>query len=118
MQRVGLRAVAAAIVVLLPCVTLAQNRSKDEYTRYELLAPETAGASDLDTAARIRRSLVSDDSLSTDAKAVSVSVENGNVTLTGTVRSSYERDVVTGKAAAAVGKNHVQTNLQLVTATP
>jgi hypothetical protein len=42
MQRVGLRAVAAAIVVLLPCVTLAQNRSEDEYTRYELLAPETA----------------------------------------------------------------------------
>jgi hypothetical protein len=33
---------AAALIVLTASVPLAQNRSEDEYTRYELLAPETA----------------------------------------------------------------------------
>jgi hypothetical protein len=30
------------LLVLVPSIGLAQNRSEDEYTRYELLAPETA----------------------------------------------------------------------------
>ena len=30
------------MLLLTPCPLLAQNRSEDEYTRYELLAPETA----------------------------------------------------------------------------
>lgn len=34
--------VAVAIAVGLPVAALAQNRSEDEYTRYELLAPDTA----------------------------------------------------------------------------
>jgi hypothetical protein len=33
---------AAFALLLVPSVGLAQNRSEDEYTRYELLAPETA----------------------------------------------------------------------------
>jgi hypothetical protein len=33
---------AAVALLLVPSVGLAQNRSEDEYTRYELLAPETA----------------------------------------------------------------------------
>ena len=37
------RVIAAGVMVMsLPCAALAQNRSEDEYTRYELLAPETA----------------------------------------------------------------------------
>src|SRR3954467_5575311 len=33
---------AVALCVLCPSAVLAQNRAEDEYTRYELLAPETA----------------------------------------------------------------------------
>jgi hypothetical protein len=37
------RVVAACVMVMwLPCAARGQNRSEDEYTRYELLAPETA----------------------------------------------------------------------------
>lgn len=36
------RPMLAAAFVLLPAVCLAQNRSEDEYTRYELLAPESS----------------------------------------------------------------------------
>src|SRR3954463_10770149 len=33
---------AVALCALCPSAVLAQNRAEDEYTRYELLAPETA----------------------------------------------------------------------------
>jgi hypothetical protein len=42
MQRVSAAVVAAVLVAALPRAGLAQNRSEDEYTRYELLAPETS----------------------------------------------------------------------------
>jgi hypothetical protein len=42
MQRVSAAVVAAVLTAALPRAALAQNRSEDEYTRYELLAPETA----------------------------------------------------------------------------
>jgi hypothetical protein len=42
MQRVSAAIVAAVFTAALPGAGLAQNRSEDEYTRYELLAPETA----------------------------------------------------------------------------
>lgn len=34
--------ILAALLVLVPSLARAQNRAEDEYTRYELLAPETA----------------------------------------------------------------------------
>jgi len=42
MQRVRAVVVAGVMAALLPRVAVAQNRSEDEYTRYELLSPETA----------------------------------------------------------------------------
>src|SRR5262245_12638832 len=42
MQRLTAMLVAAVIGALCPHTGFAQNRSEDEYTRYELLAPDTA----------------------------------------------------------------------------
>ncbi|MET0216112.1 MAG: hypothetical protein ABW292_24090, partial [Vicinamibacterales bacterium] len=42
MPRVRVVVVAGVMAALLPRVAVAQNRSEDEYTRYELLSPETA----------------------------------------------------------------------------
>jgi hypothetical protein len=42
MRRLTAAAIAVVAATVTPWLVLAQNRSEDEYTRYELLAPETA----------------------------------------------------------------------------
>jgi hyperosmotically inducible protein len=71
------------------------------------------GSNDIELATRIRRSVVQDDTLSIEAHNVKILVENGNVTLLGTVNSVAERNVIERKAAVVVGAGHVQNNLQV-----
>jgi osmotically-inducible protein OsmY len=54
--------------------------------------------SDPEMAARIQQAIAKDDSLTADAASVTVIVENGVVTLKGTVRSDERRAAVQGKA--------------------
>ena len=55
---------------------------------------------DIDVTANIRRTLVSDSTLSMSAKNVKVVTENGVVTLRGVVKSTDERDRVEAAARA------------------
>ena len=60
-------------------------------------------SSDRQLAAQIRRAIVKDKSLSTDAHNVKVIVQNGAVTLKGPVKSDDEKRSIEAKAAQVVG---------------
>jgi hyperosmotically inducible periplasmic protein len=59
--------------------------------------------SDRQLAAQIRRAIVKDKSLSTDAHNVKIIVQNGSVTLRGPVKSDDEKQAIEAKAAQVVG---------------
>ncbi len=60
-------------------------------------------ASDRKVAQEIRRAIVKDKSLSTDAHNIKIIVQNGSVTLKGPVRSDDEKRTIEAKAAQVVG---------------
>ena len=60
-------------------------------------------ASDRKLAQEIRRAIVKDKSLSTDAHNVKIIVQNGSVTLKGPVKSDDEKRTIEEKAAQVVG---------------
>lgn len=59
--------------------------------------------SDRDVARNIRRSIVSDKSLSTYAHNIKVIAQNGTVTLKGPVKSEDEKKAIVAKAVEVVG---------------
>lgn len=65
---------------------------------------------DIEITAEIRKALVADDSLSTDAQNVKIITVERNVTLRGPVKSEAERQQVVNKARAIAGDDRV-TNL-------
>ncbi|MBV8051338.1 MAG: BON domain-containing protein [Acidobacteriaceae bacterium] len=60
-------------------------------------------ASDRKVAQEIRRAIVKDKSLSTDAHNIKIIVQNGSVTLKGPVSSDDEKRTIEEKAAQVVG---------------
>ena len=60
-------------------------------------------SSDRQLAAQIRRAIVKDKSLSTDAHNVKIIVQNGSVTLKGPVKSDDEKRTIETKAAQVAG---------------
>jgi len=67
--------------------------------------------SDVELTAEIRRAIVKDDSLSTNAHNVKIVVLNGQVTLKGPVGSAAEKAAVERKASAVVGKGKIVNEL-------
>ena len=60
-------------------------------------------ASDVDLTKNIRRSIMEDKSLSTDAHNVKVISQNGTVTLKGPVKSEAEKSAIVAKAVSVAG---------------
>lgn len=78
---------------------------------HQLTADDQSNAkSDVDLAAKVRRALVKDKSLSTYAHNVKVIVKNGVVTMKGPVQSDAERQTVTKIAADVAGADKVQAD--------
>jgi hypothetical protein len=71
------------------------------------------GKTDLQLTASIRRSIVSDASLSTYAHNVKIVVQNGVATLKGPVRTQEEKAAIEAKAAAVVGQDHVVDQMEI-----
>jgi hyperosmotically inducible periplasmic protein len=69
--------------------------------------------SDRDITQQIRRSVVSDKSLSTYAHNVKIITQNGQVTLKGPVRSDDEKRAVEAKATEIAGANKVTSELDI-----
>ena len=72
-------------------------------------------AADRELTAVIRRSIVEDDSLSTNAQNVKIVTVDGVVTLRGPVKDGAEREVVASKASAAKGVKRVDNQLEVET---
>jgi osmotically-inducible protein OsmY len=68
---------------------------------------------DLDLTARIRRTLVMDESLSTYAHNVKIIAENGKVTLKGPVRSEAEKASVEKRAGEIAGAANVRSEIEI-----
>ena len=69
--------------------------------------------SDRETASQIRKSIVSDKSLSTYAHNVKIIAQNGTVTLRGPVHSEEEKQIIARKAAAVAGKQNVKNEIEV-----
>lgn len=72
---------------------------------------QKADSSDRDITKNIRRSIMSDKSLSTYAHNVKIITQNGSVTLKGPVRSDTEKQSIEAKAMAIAGANRVADQL-------
>lgn len=68
---------------------------------------------DRDLTASIRRSIVDDDALSTNAHNVKIVTQDGIVTLRGPVESESEKQAVVAKAARAPGVKRVENQLEV-----
>lgn len=92
-----------------PSSTAPDNsaRNKDHTTTAD---QQPANKSDTEITREIRRSIVSDKSLSTYAHNVKVITQNGAVTLKGPVNSDDEKQTVASKAAQVVGGSDKVTN--------
>jgi hyperosmotically inducible protein len=73
------------------------------------------GRADLDTTQAIRKAVMSDDSLSSDAKNVKIITNGGVVTLRGPVKTDAEKRSVEAKALASAGPNRVDDQLDVET---
>lgn len=69
--------------------------------------------SDRETARQIRRSIVKDKSLSTDAHNVKIIAQGGTVTLKGPVRTDEEKAAVEKKAAEVAGESNVKSEIEV-----
>jgi hyperosmotically inducible periplasmic protein len=87
-------------------------RDKDDAT---LTPPDQAQGSDNDVEVtrRIRKALVADEALSTNAKNVKIITLNGQVTLRGPVENKSERKSVMSKAKKVAGAKNVKSELEV-----
>jgi hyperosmotically inducible periplasmic protein len=86
-----------------------RDRNADEATADQ----QKANRSDRDITQQIRKSLVSDKSLSTYGHNVKVITQNGMVTLKGPVRSEEEKKAVEEKAAEVAGADKVTNEIDV-----
>jgi len=69
--------------------------------------------SDLKMTQEIRRAIVKDDRLSTDAKNVKIITIDGAVTLRGPVKTDQEKAAIAAKAAQLAGDSNVHNELEV-----
>ena len=72
--------------------------------------------SDRQLTAQIRRAIVKDKSLSTDAHNVKIVAQDGNVTLKGAVKTDAEKQAIEATASQIAGEGKVSSELQVAPA--
>lgn len=85
------------------------NQQQDTTAQQQSNSP-----SDLAITQQVRKALMHDSSLSTYAQNVKVVTQNGQVTLSGPVRSESEKQAVEAKAAEVAGKDKVVSAITVV----
>jgi osmotically-inducible protein OsmY len=93
----------------------ADNTARNVRDRGDTLTPPDQGgsAADRDMTAKIRKAIVDDDSLSTDAHNVKIITQSGAVTLRGPVKSAEEKAAVAAKAERIAGVKRVDNQLEI-----
>jgi len=76
---------------------------QDRETNQPTADQQANNAADLDLTKNIRRAIMEDKSLSTNAHNVKVISQNGTVTLKGPVKSDAERSAIVSKAVSLAG---------------
>jgi osmotically-inducible protein OsmY len=106
--------VLAATFCGSPMMGFAQQAPAPDNTKTNQEAKDTATAdkqsntaSDRDLTQKVRKAIMQDKSMSTYAHNVKVVTQNGQVTLTGPVRSDDEKSAIVTKAAEVAGKDNV-----------
>ena len=113
----GVPACALACLCLLPSAfgSLAQapDNSAVNKTQHATAESQSGRDSDREVTAKIRRSVVSDKSLSTYGHNVKIITRGGAVTLKGPVHSEEEKQAIVAKAAAVIGKENISDQLTI-----
>lgn len=91
--------------------TTAPDNSANNKDHSMTADQQSAHKSDREITREIRRSIVSDKSLSTYAHNVKIITQNGAVTLKGPVHSDEEKQTIDSKAADVVGHDKVNDQL-------
>lgn len=96
----------------------ADNTAKNERDRND--ATKTAGDQSENEADRkitqeVRKSIVDDDKLSTNAQNVKIITNDGQVTLRGPVKTQEEKKAIEGKAKQVAGVKNVENQLEIAT---
>lgn len=96
--------------------TAPDNSAKNETveaTKQPTADDQSNAKGDVELAAKIRRAIVDDKSLSTYAHNVKIITQNGRVTLSGPVQSDAERTTITSIATKFAGAGTVTSNLEV-----
>jgi hyperosmotically inducible periplasmic protein len=119
----GILAPALAMLLMASGASIAADPPKGDPTnternvrdRADTLTPLDQGQNqaDIDITANIRKSLVDDDALSTNAQNIKVITNGGVVTLRGPVNDSKEKAAIEAKAKAAPGVTRVDSQLEV-----
>ena len=86
-----------------------RDRNQNEPTADQ----QKENSNDRELARQIRRAIVKDKSLSTDAHNVKIIAENGSVTLKGPVKSDEEKQAIQSKASQIAGADKVSNELEV-----
>ena len=86
-----------------------RDRSPNEPTADQ----QKANTNDRQLTQQIRRAIIKDKSLSSDAHNVKIISQNGSVTLKGPVKSAEEKQAIESKAAQIAGADKVNSELQV-----
>lgn len=90
--------------------TTAPNNSAQNRGQHLTADQQSNRHSDIAITEQIRRSVIADSSLSTDAHNVKIITRKGMVTLKGPVASEQEKQTIAGKAEAVVGSSDKVSN--------
>ncbi len=94
----------------------ADNSAQNQRDRdHQNLTPidQSNKPADLEKTRNIRRALVKDDQLSTEAKNIKIITVDGAVTLRGPVKTDQEKAAIMAKAAQVAGDTNIHGELQV-----
>ena len=98
-----------------PDNTGRNTRDSDSSTAPPTPIDQSNESRDIDITAEIRRAVVDDSAMSTNAKNVKIVTQDGVVTLRGVVDSQAEKDAIEAKAKAVAGVTSVDNQLEVNT---
>lgn len=91
------------------------NNKGDSDTNAKTPMDQSQSSSDVKITAEIRRAIMEDKAMSTNAQNCKIITEQGVVTLRGVVDSAAEKDSVDAKARAVTGVSRVDNQLEVKT---
>ncbi len=91
------------------------NTKRNEVDKGDTVTPidQGNGQADIDTTANIRKAVMGDDSMSSNAKNAKIITNNGVVTLRGAVNSAAEKAAFEARAKEHVGSNKLVNELTI-----